>query len=99
MITAKTKPVRSRKAKPVQSIDTKTSQSLMPLCEAIEKACGVRPSAQCAAKWSSRGVRGIKMPTVLIGGRRYAAIDDAKAFINKINGELVCSTPAESHNQ
>ncbi len=79
----------SAKTKPKQSIDAKPSQSLMPLCEAIEKACGVRPSAQCAAKWSSRGVKDTKIPTVLIGGRRYATVEDARTFLNKINGEPV----------
>lgn len=99
MITTKTKPVQpsraktaqSRDVKPTQSIDSQPMKSMKPLCDAIEEACGVRPSAQCAAKWSSRGVRGFKIPTVLIGGRRYAAIDDAKAFLNKINGKQVLS--------
>jgi Protein of unknown function (DUF1580) len=99
MITTKTKPVQSSRTKTAQSrdamqtrsIDSQALKTMKPLCDAIEEACGVRPTAQCAAKWSSRGVRGIKIPTVLIGGRRYAAIDDAKAFLNKINGKQVLS--------
>ena len=91
MISAKTKTRKPRESKPMHSADLLPSKTLKPLCDALEEACGVRPTAQCAAKWSSRGVRGIKIPTVLIGGRRYAALEAAKAFINQINGKPISS--------
>lgn len=33
-------------------------------------------------RWSSRGVRGRKLPTITIGGRRYVLVSDLEEFLS-----------------
>jgi transposase len=46
----------------------------------VAERYGVHPST--AARWANDGVRGRKLPTVLIGGRRFVREDDLDAFID-----------------
>ncbi|MFH1921697.1 MAG: DUF1580 domain-containing protein [Planctomycetota bacterium] len=52
-------------------IDTKT-ESLAPLHEAPHEIPG-RPHISTVVRWRLRGVRGVKLETTLIGGRRYTS--------------------------
>jgi len=36
-------------------------------------------------RWMQRGVRGIKLPTILIGGRRYVEAESFSKFLQQIN--------------
>lgn len=63
-------------------------ECLLSLAEAAKKLPG-RPHISTVHRWRQRGVRGIKLETVLIGGRRFTS-DAALA-------EFVRSTTLAAH--
>lgn len=42
---------------------------LLPVATAVEKAIGYRPHPTTCTRWTRRGVRGVKLATVMVGGR------------------------------
>jgi hypothetical protein len=42
-------------------------------------------------RWASRGVRGRKLPTILVGGRRFVLVRDLKEMLSAINSESTSS--------
>ncbi len=42
---------------------------LLPVPSAIEKATGYRPHPTTCTRWTRKGVRGVKLETVQVGGR------------------------------
>lgn len=42
---------------------------LLPVPTAIEKAIGYRPHPTTCTRWTRHGVRGVKLATVVVGGR------------------------------
>ena len=38
-------------------------------------------------RWASRGVRGRKLPTILVGGRRFVLVSDLEEMLSAINSE------------
>ena len=43
-----------------------------------------RPHISTLARWRSRGIHGVKLTTVKIGGRRMVAADDLQRFIEAV---------------
>ena len=44
-----------------------------------------RPSATTWWRWSTRGVHGIKLETILIGGRRYTTAAALQRFVDQLS--------------
>ena len=42
---------------------------LLPVPAAIEKSIGYRPHPTTCSRWTRQGVRGVKLATVMVGGR------------------------------
>lgn len=42
---------------------------LLPVPAAIEAAIGYRPHPTTCTRWTRKGVRGVKLDTVMVGGR------------------------------
>lgn len=42
---------------------------LLPVPTAVEKAIGYRPHPTTCTRWTRHGVRGVKLATVVVGGR------------------------------
>ena len=53
------------------------------------------------ARWALKGVRGNRLPSRFIGGRRHVHIDDVIKFLNAINGgvERLVTTPAANEEE
>jgi len=58
------------------------SEKLYPLSKL---PIATRPHVATAWRWATRGVRGVKLATVLIGGRRYATRRAVEQFLNELN--------------
>lgn len=43
--------------------------TLLPVATAVEKAIGYRPHPTTCTRWARRGVQGVKLATVMVGGR------------------------------
>lgn len=46
-----------------------TGDALLPVSTAIEKATGYRPHPTTCTRWTRKGVGGVKLRTVMVGGR------------------------------
>jgi hypothetical protein len=44
-----------------------------------------RPHTSTLIRWCRRGVRGVKLETVVVGGRRYTSIEAIQRFIAKLS--------------
>ncbi len=51
-----------------------TNESLLPLCEAVEQATGRRPHLSTCLRWCTRGSRGIRLESRVLGGRRLTSV-------------------------
>ncbi|MBX3413904.1 MAG: DUF1580 domain-containing protein [Pirellulales bacterium] len=55
------------------------------------------PHVSTLHRWRLRGVRGVRLETTLIGGKRYTSIEALQRFADRLNGHsdsLVPSRPA-----
>jgi len=58
-----------------------------------------RPHISSLIRWASRGVKGVKLETVVIGGRRYTSIEAIGRFITRLNASETSGTvpPQKNH--
>lgn len=62
----------------------KTPEKLFPLAKAVEKATGQRPHPSTLHRWRLRGIQGVRLETVRLGGRRYCSVEAVHRFRNKL---------------
>lgn len=58
------------------------SDSLLTISQAA-KSLPMRPNVSTVWRWVQRGVRGVKLDTVLVGGRRYTSKEALQSFIEQ----------------
>jgi len=56
-------------------------KGLLPIPTAFEQVTGHRPNLSTGWRWSTKGCRGIRLETVIVGGKRLTTIEMVKAFI------------------
>ena len=56
------------------------AESLLPINQ-VPKALPEPPHVATVWRWIQRGVRGIKLETVLVGGKRYTSAEKLQAFV------------------
>jgi hypothetical protein len=64
-------------------IDLQTEQLLL-----LANACDVvpgRPHVSTLIRWWRDGVRGVKLETVVVGGRRFTSIEAVHRFISRLS--------------
>ena len=59
-----------------------TSTRLVPIGKAASLFPGQRPHVATLWRWAQKGVRGVKLDTVTIGGRRYVDPESVARFID-----------------
>jgi len=57
---------------------------LLGLCEAVRRLLPKQPNPATLWRWHARGVRGIVLETVLVGGRRYVTREALERFIDAV---------------
>jgi hypothetical protein len=70
-------------------------EELHPLAKAGELLT-CRPHRSTAIRWADRGVRGSRLETVTIGGRRYTSREALTRFIARLNGPRSGNDPPMS---
>jgi hypothetical protein len=60
------------------------NERLCLLCEAAKEVPG-RPHVSTLIRWWQRGVRGVKLETVVVGGRRYTSVEAINRFIARLS--------------
>lgn len=63
------------------------TEKLLLLCRATANVPG-RPHASTLVRWASRGVAGVRLETVKIGGRRYTSAEAIDRFISRTSGRV-----------
>lgn len=56
---------------------------LLPVPTAIEKAIGYRPHPTTCTRWTRHGVRGVRLATVMVGGRPRTTEAAVIEFVEK----------------
>ncbi len=54
------------------------------------------PSPATLYRWALKGVRGIKLETVMMGGRRYTSDEAVDRFFARLSRPQMASTPSPS---
>ena len=62
-------------------IDT-AAERLITFCEASGRLPS-KPHACTIHRWSRRGVRGVRLETVLVGGRRFTSVEALRRFMQR----------------
>lgn len=57
---------------------------------------GSRPSYSTFWRWWNRGIRGVKLETVLVGGKRYTTAAAMQRFAEALSGREQTSSPNAS---
>ena len=55
--------------------------TLLPVPAAIERAIGYRPNPTTCTRWTRHGVRGVRLETVVVGGRPRTTEAAVLAFV------------------
>lgn len=70
-----------------------TSKTLLPLATAVERATGQHPHPSTLHRWRLRGIAGVKLSTVRVGGRRMCSVESVLQFLERVtaasDGETV----------
>jgi len=66
-------------------IDT-DKEHLKPLSRASADVPG-NPHCSTLIRWALRGVRGIKLESVVVGGRRFTSVEAIRRFIQRLSGD------------
>jgi hypothetical protein len=67
----------------------RTCEHLIPLARAFDKECfwpdGKPPHPATIARWARKGCRGIRLETLLIGGRRFSTVEAVGRFFSRLS--------------
>ncbi len=67
----------------------RTRERLIPIASLGEHGRlwpdGRAPHPETIARWARRGCRGIRLETVLLGGRRYSSLEAIERFFNSLS--------------
>lgn len=70
------------------------NETLISLTEAARRLPG-RPNITTVWRWRNRGVRGVRLETILSGGRRFTSVEAIARFHRAVtaasDGELPCT--------
>jgi hypothetical protein len=72
-----------------------SNERLIPLARASQ-AIPSRPHASTAVRWARRGVRGVKLETILIGGRRFTSHEAIGRFVSRLSEPQPAELPAST---
>ena len=59
-----------------------TNESLLPLVDAVEQATGRRPHLSTCLRWCTRGSRGVRLESRVLGGRRLTSIPAVHRYMD-----------------
>ncbi len=69
------------------TLEFSLNHDLIPAAKAIELVTGQRPHATTIYRWAHVGVRGNKLPTKVLFGKRVSTVEAAREFLEAISAE------------
>ncbi len=76
-----------------------STETLVSLTDAAKRLPG-RPNITTVWRWRNRGVRGVKLETVLSGGRRFTSLEAIRRFQDRVTAAADGTPlPAETPRQ
>lgn len=75
-----------------------TSETVISLAEAAQSLPG-RPSITTLWRWYARGVKGIKLETAMVGGKRFTSREAVQRFSDALTGGTAQPQKARSSKQ
>jgi Protein of unknown function (DUF1580) len=72
-------------------------ESLIRLAQAAQELPG-RPHLSTVVRWSLRGIKGVRLETVVVGGRRFTSREAIRRFHASLN-QTVRIVLSETRNQ
>lgn len=72
-----------------------SNEDIFPLSRGTARL-RTRPSTATLWRWHSKGLRGVRLETVVIGGRRYTSTRVIDRFLVAINQNVSGATPREA---
>ena len=60
------------------------TEQMRPISRASADIPG-RPHVSTLIRWSARGIRGIRLETVIVGGRRFTSLEAIHRFLEALN--------------
>ena len=79
-----------------------TNEILLPLIQAVEQATGRRPHLSTCLRWCTRGSRGVRLSSRVLGGRRLTTVTAVLAYMDATTAASVggiVETIATPHQQ
>jgi hypothetical protein len=70
-------------------------EDIFPLSRATQQLKS-RPSVATVWRWAQRGIRGVTLETVVIGGRRYTSHEAFGRFMHALNAPPTKASPTPS---
>lgn len=61
-----------------------TDEPLLPALTAVERVTGQRPHPTTLNRWFRHGTKGVKLETLLCGGRRLSSVPAVKRFLEAV---------------
>lgn len=74
------------------------SDTLLTISEAA-KSLPMRPNVSTVWRWIQRGVRGVTLDTVLVGGRRYTSKEALQSFVERSTAADCNTAPPRTSRQ
>lgn len=56
----------------------------LPLCNAVEQATGRRPHLSTCLRWCTRGSRGVRLESRVLGGRRLCTLSAVLRYLDAV---------------
>jgi Protein of unknown function (DUF1580) len=76
-------------------------EALFPVPAAVERATGQRPHPSSCHRWRLRGIRGVRLETLRLAGRRVTSVEAVRRFIDAItratDGDVLAPSPSRTN--
>jgi hypothetical protein len=57
------------------------------------------PHTSTVIRWALRGLRGVRLETILVGGRRYTSVEAIERFLERLNEPSIAPVPSVSRSR
>ncbi|MCA9235682.1 MAG: DUF1580 domain-containing protein [Planctomycetales bacterium] len=74
-------------------------EATMPVASAVERVTGNRPHPATLFRWRQGGRHGVRLETLLVGGRRQTSVEAVRRFIQQTTAVANGGEPTASPTQ
>ena len=59
-----------------------TNETLIPIVDAVERSTGRRPHLCTVLRWCTKGAKGIRLESRVLGGRRLTSVEAVARYVD-----------------